>query len=104
LLALSSARRLPDYPNVPTLAELGYPGLTGVTWFSVSGPPGMPRDIVNKLNAEIRRGLKTPAAQAQLKLENMVTTDDDAAAFTQFVSSEIERWTPPARSLLKATR
>jgi tripartite-type tricarboxylate transporter receptor subunit TctC len=99
LLAVTSPKRLPQYPNVPTFAELGYPNLTGTTWFSVSGPPGMPPAIVERLNAEIRRGLQTPAAKKQMANESMVTADYDAAAFTQYVASEIERWGPAAKAL-----
>jgi tripartite-type tricarboxylate transporter receptor subunit TctC len=102
LLALTAEKRLPDYPDAPTFTELGYPGLTGITWFGISGPAGMPRAIVDKINAEVRRGLKTPAIVKQLQLESMVTADYDAAAFTRYVASEIERWTPMVRSLAKS--
>ena len=99
LLALSSPKRLPEYPEVPTFAELGYPALTGTTWFSLSGPPGMPATLVDKINAEVRRGLQTPAIRNQLAAESMETADYDAAAFTRFVAAEITRWTPAVRSL-----
>lgn len=99
LLALSSLKRLPEYPDVPTFAELGYPALTGTTWFALSGPPGMPAALVDKINAEVRQGLQTPAIRKQLAAESMETIDYDAAAFTRFVAAEIARWTPAVRSL-----
>jgi tripartite-type tricarboxylate transporter receptor subunit TctC len=99
LLALTSPKRLPQYPNVPTFAELGYPNLTGTTWFAVSGPPGMPPAIVEKLNAEIRRGLQTPAVKLLMANESMGPGDYDAAGFTRYVASEIARWGPEARAL-----
>ncbi len=99
LLAVSASKRVARYPNTPTLAELGYPALTGTTWFAISGPPGMPKAVVDKLNAEIRRGLQTPALRTALANESMETMDLDAAAFTRYVASEIERWAPAARSL-----
>lgn len=99
LLAVSSPKRVARYPDTPTLAELGYPQLTGTTWFSISGPPGMPKDVVDKLNAEIRRGMQTPALVKALANESMETMDLDAAAFTKYVASEIARWTPAVRSL-----
>ncbi len=104
LLAVSSAKRVAAYPNTPTLAELGYPGLTGTTWFSLSGPPGMPAAIVEKLNAEVRRGMHGPAIQAMLKAESMETGDLDAAAFTRYVVAENERWGPAIRSLEKGAK
>ena len=99
LLAVSSAKRVLRYPDTPTLAELGYPQLTGTTWFSISGPAGMPHEVVERLNAEIRRGLKTPALVKALANESMETIDLDAASFTKYVASEIARWTPAVRSL-----
>lgn len=98
-LATTSSKRLGDIPAVPTFAELGYPGLTSITWFSLSGPPGMPAALVAKINEEVRRAMKTEAAQKQLAFESMETQDLDAAAFTRFVASEIERWSPLAQSI-----
>ena len=99
LLAVSAAKRVARYPDTPTLAELGYPQLTGTTWFSISGPAGMPKEVVDKLNAEIRRGLQTPALVKALASESMETLDLDAAAFTKYVAAEIARWTPAVKSL-----
>jgi tripartite-type tricarboxylate transporter receptor subunit TctC len=99
LLAVTAPKRLPQYPNVPTFAELGYPNLTGTTWFSLSGPPGMPQAIVDKINTEVRRGLQAPAIKKQMAAESMVPGDLDAAGFTRYVAAEIERWGPAARAL-----
>ena len=101
LLAVTSEKRVPEYPNAPTFIELGYPSLTGITWFGISGPAGMPPAIVDRINAEVRRALKTPDVQKKLQLESMVTSDLDAAAFTKYVAAEIERWTPMVRSIAK---
>lgn len=99
LLAVSSAKRVAAYPQVPTLAELGYPQLTGTTWFSISGPAGMPSAIVERLNTEIRKGLQSPALAKTLAAESMETLDLDPAAFTKYVAAEIARWAPAARAL-----
>ncbi len=104
LLALSSRKRLQEYPGVPTFAELGYPNLTGTTWFGLAGPAGMLPAVVEKLNVEVRRALQTPAVKAQLAVQSMETADYDAAAYRQFVADEIARWTPAARSALAAAR
>ncbi|MGZ5787566.1 MAG: Bug family tripartite tricarboxylate transporter substrate binding protein [Ramlibacter sp.] len=103
-LATTASKRLPEHPNVPTFAELGYPQLTARTWFSISGPAGMPKPIVDRINAEVRRGLQTPAIKQQLALESIESDDFDAATFTQYVKSEIDRWTPLAKSVSKADR
>jgi tripartite-type tricarboxylate transporter receptor subunit TctC len=93
-LAVTAVKRVEDYPDVPTFAELGYPQLTAITWFSVSGPAGMPPSIVTTLNAEIRKGLHSPALKKQLIFEGVETQDFDPEHFNQFFRSEINRWAP----------
>jgi tripartite-type tricarboxylate transporter receptor subunit TctC len=103
-LATTASKRLPEHPNVPTFAELGFPALTARTWFSLSGPAGMPKPLVDRINAEVRRGLQTPAIKQQLALESIESDDFDAATFTQYVKSEIDRWTPLAKTVTQANR
>jgi tripartite-type tricarboxylate transporter receptor subunit TctC len=100
-LAITAAKRLPDLPDVPTFDELGMKELTAITWFGLSGPAGMPRDIVGKLNAEVRAALALPDVREKLGPEGIETNSLDADAFTAFVRSEIERWTPVARAAAK---
>jgi tripartite-type tricarboxylate transporter receptor subunit TctC len=97
-LAVSSASRVPDFPDVPTFRELGYPELTAAIWFSLSGPAGMPQEIVQKLNAEVRRALKSPDVQQRLRPESIEAGDLDPQQVAQFMQSEIERWTPVVRA------
>src|SRR3989442_8430693 len=59
-LAVSSAKRIPEFPEVPTFGELGYPELTASIWFSLSGPAGIAPEIVSRLNAEVRRAPPAP--------------------------------------------
>lgn len=99
VLAVTSARRLKDYSEVPTFAELGYPKLTAVTWFSLSGPPGMPKSLAARINAEVRKGLHTAAIREQLALEDIETQDLDVDAFNRFFQSEIELWSPLTKSI-----
>src|SRR5262245_23705901 len=68
-LAVSSAKRVPEFPDLPTFAELGYPELTASIWFSLSGPAGMQPEVVNRLNAEVRRILQLPDVREKLRLE-----------------------------------
>ena len=93
-LAVTSSKRLKDFPHVPTFAELGFSKLTSVTWFSLSGPAGMPAALVTKLNAEVRRIMKSPPAQEQLTKSSMETFDWDVPKFNQFFLDEIKRWAP----------
>ena len=98
-LALSSARRLPDFADVPTFAESGYPELVATVWFSLSGPAGLPPPIVAKLNAEVRDILKLPDVRQRLQGDGVEPNDLDAAAFTEFVRAEMVRWAPLARAV-----
>jgi len=93
-LAISSQKRLSDYPDLPTFTELGFPDLVATTWFSLSGPAGMPSDVVTLLNAEVRRILKLPDVREKLRVEGIEPNDLDSRAFTEFLRRELERWTP----------
>jgi tripartite-type tricarboxylate transporter receptor subunit TctC len=97
-LALSSAQRLPDYKDIPTFAEQGYPDLVAIVWFSLSGPAGLPAEIVNKLNAEVRRALETSDVRDKLRHEGITPNRLDAKEFNAFVADEIRRWGPIVRT------
>lgn len=97
-LALSSAARLPDYPDVPTFAESGYPDIIGTVWFSISGPANMPADIVQKLNAEIRRAMETTDVRERLRQDGITPNRLDAKEFNAFVADELRRWGPIVRA------
>ncbi len=99
--AVTSTRRMPDMPNVPTFSEAGYPDLVATTWFGVSGPPGMPPAMVERINAEIRKGLKTDGMQKMMAQEGIQSQDWDAATFTRFMRSETDRWIPLVQSVQK---
>jgi tripartite-type tricarboxylate transporter receptor subunit TctC len=100
-LALTAEKRLPELPDVPTFGELGMKELTAITWFGLSGPAGMAREVIGKLNAEVRAALALPDVREKLAPEGIETNNLDPDAFTAFVRSEIERWTPVARGAAK---
>lgn len=98
-LAMSSAARVPDYPDVPTFKELGYPQLVASVWFSLSGPPGLHADIVNRLNTEVRRILQLPDVRERLRPQAIEPATLDPKEFAAFVASEFRRWAPLVREL-----
>ena len=100
-LAVSSARPMAEFPAVPTMKALGYPELVAVTWFGISGPAGVPKEIVGRLNAEVVKALDTPAVRKRLEAEGIETEKMSPEEFTAFVASEIAKWTPIARSVVK---
>jgi len=100
-LAITSSERLAELPDVPTFKELGYPRLSGAAWFAISGPPGLPRNIAERLNAEVRSIMGTPEAKAELLKQNMETFLWDLPTFNKFAQSEIEFWTPYTKEMLQ---
>lgn len=91
-LALSSGKRLPAYPDIPTFAEQGYPELVAAVWFSLSGPAGLPQDVVARLNSEVRRALEQPDMRERMRHDGIEANSLDAAQFTAFVATELRRW------------
>jgi tripartite-type tricarboxylate transporter receptor subunit TctC len=97
-LAISTAARLPEYPDVPTFVEAGYKELVATIWFSLSGPANLPGDIVERLNVEVRRALELPDVKERLKPEGIVPGNLDARQFVNFVVEETQRWAPVVRT------
>jgi len=97
-LAVTANRRLPDFPDIPTFVESGY-DLVSTTWFSLSGPPGLPKDIVNAVNREVIKAFAKPEVQARLRTEQILTQAMTPAEFTKFVADEYARWKPVAQQI-----
>jgi tripartite-type tricarboxylate transporter receptor subunit TctC len=101
-LAMSSPERLTDFPDVPTLKELGYLDLVATTWFALSGPSGLPNDIVERLNREVIRTLDAPGARRQMQQEDFLTQPMTPRQFTDFMRGEIAKWGPIAEQVIKS--
>lgn len=97
-LAISAAARLPEFPDIPTFGEMGYPGLVATVWFSLSGPANLPVDIVERLNAEVNRALELSEVRERLKPEGIVPNRLSAREFNAFVADEVRRWGPVVRA------
>jgi tripartite-type tricarboxylate transporter receptor subunit TctC len=93
-LAMSSAERPKDFPDVPTLKELGYPDLVATTWWALSGPARLPPEIVEKINREVNKSLDLPQVRKQLEREEVKTQAMTPAEVTAFVQSEVAKWVP----------
>jgi len=103
-LAISTEQRLPDFPDVPTFKEQGYPELVASTWFALSGPAGLPQEIVNRLNVEVVKAMHAPDVAARFAREAIDTKSLNAADFNQFFKDEEMRWTPLARRVAAEAR
>jgi tripartite-type tricarboxylate transporter receptor subunit TctC len=93
-IAVTSPERMPDYPDLPTFKELGYPELVSSTWFSLSGPAKVPAEIVMRLNREINTIMAKDEVQARMRRDGLLTESMTPERFTQFVAAESARWTP----------
>ena len=93
-LAHTFKTRLPDYAEVPTFTELGYPDLVSTNWFALAAPAGLPRDIAEKVNREIVKMVQRPDIQKRLREDGLVAEPFDIAEFRAFISQEIARWKP----------
>ncbi|MEJ8860058.1 tripartite tricarboxylate transporter substrate binding protein [Variovorax robiniae] len=87
-LAVTSARRSPSLPDVPTLAESGLPGMNMVTWIGFVAPAGTDRAIVAKLNGEITRILKLPETSEKLGAMGMDVVASSPEQFTQTIKDD----------------
>jgi tripartite-type tricarboxylate transporter receptor subunit TctC len=97
-IAVTAKKRIARFPAVPTFVELGHSDLIATTWFSLSGPPGLPPSIVARLNREVAKAIDLPEVRARLDQEGIEAEKMDATAFMGFVQGEIARWTPIVKS------
>ncbi len=91
-LAVSTTRRSPAVPEIPTMAEAGVPGYVAVAWFGLLAPANTPRDIVNKLSAETARILKMPDVNSRLSDLGAEPVGSTPAKFDAHIKAEIVKW------------
>ena len=97
-LAVSSAERLAALPDVPTVAESGYPGFEADQWYGIVAPAGTPAATVARLNAVINQVLALPELAQQLAVEGAVPTPTTPTAFAELIQREIPRWAAVVRA------
>lgn len=93
-LAVSSKKRLEALPDVPTVAETGYPGFEADQWYGVVAPAGTPADIVRKLNSQINQALNSPELKTRLQTEGAIAMPTTPEAYGAHIKREIARWKP----------
>lgn len=98
-LAISSAARVPELPDVPTLVELGYPELVVRTWYGLSGPAGLSPEIVTRINAVVNKAMELPKVQQQLAGEAVETKAMTPAEFTRFMQDQVGQWVPAVKAM-----
>jgi tripartite-type tricarboxylate transporter receptor subunit TctC len=96
-IGVAIPQRSPYLPDVPTLAEQGYPGFESVGWIGLAAPAKTPGAILDRLNAEIAKMLSDPAVKARFEQLAFTPVGDSRAQFTAFVKSEIAKWSKVAK-------
>jgi tripartite-type tricarboxylate transporter receptor subunit TctC len=97
-LAVTTETRLPYLPDVPTIAESGFPGYEVNSWQGIFAPAGTPKDVVNKINGEAVRMINTPAVRERIRLEGAEPVGSTPEEFTRRVASEIAKWSKVAKA------
>lgn len=96
-LAVSSAKRLPQLPDVPTLDELGYPGMEDYTWVGFFVPAATPRAIAEKLNAAVLKAVQNPQMKQRLDAVAFEVRAAPLADTQKYVRSEVAKWAKVVR-------
>jgi tripartite-type tricarboxylate transporter receptor subunit TctC len=91
-LAVSSPKRLPYAPQIPTVAESGFPGYEASVWFGLFAPAGTPPAVVNKISADSRFVLNEPQMREKLQAAGFEIVGSTPAAFTERVKNEVQKW------------
>jgi tripartite-type tricarboxylate transporter receptor subunit TctC len=96
-LAVSSAKRIPALPDVPTFAEAGFPGIEDYTWVGLFLPAGTPAPIVQKLNAAVNRALESPDVRERLAANAFDPVGGSPQQAAEYVKAEIAKWAKVVR-------
>ena len=98
-LAVGTTERSPAYPEIPTIAESGFPGFEARAWQGIAGPANLPADIVRQLNGAFTKAMAAPEVHQRLLdggLDPIVGTPE---AFAAFIRSEIDKWSKVAKEV-----
>jgi tripartite-type tricarboxylate transporter receptor subunit TctC len=91
-LAVTSAKRIPQLPNVPTMQEAGVPGYDATIWLALLAPAGTPAHIVNRLNSDVAKIMNTPETQKAMFDAGVEVSLSTPAAMSQLMVSELDKW------------
>ena len=92
-LAVTGDARSPLLPDVPTMAESGFPGFSAYVWSGLAAPKGTPQPVLDKLNAQLRQAVRSPDVQAFIAGQSLEAVTDTPQEFKTFFDSEKTRWT-----------
>lgn len=88
----TDGKRAPSMPDVPSMAELGIPGMSIYAWQGLAGPRGLPREIVDRLQGEVAKALKEPAVKDWFTAQDAEIVGSTPQEFSEFFLGELRRW------------
>ncbi|HUQ75679.1 MAG TPA: tripartite tricarboxylate transporter substrate binding protein [Burkholderiales bacterium] len=92
MIATTAPRRIPQLPDLPTIAESGLPGFEAAGWYGFFTTAGAPRDVLQKLNSEIVKALTTPELAERIEKMGLVPSPQSLDEAARFVNAEAEKW------------
>jgi tripartite-type tricarboxylate transporter receptor subunit TctC len=98
-LAVTSAKRLPQLPDVPTMTESGFPGFVSTSWTGLLAPAHTPREVIDKLNAQVNEGLKSTELKAALAKVSNEPVGGTPKEFADTIKGDIDKWAPVVKAL-----
>jgi tripartite-type tricarboxylate transporter receptor subunit TctC len=98
LIATVGSKRSGKYPDLPTLAEAGYPQVDGKVWYGISGPPGLPKPVVSRLSAELKRLLGMADVRERFGQQGADATFLPPDEFVAFLKAEWAKWGPVVKA------
>lgn len=98
-IAVTTARRFPLLPSLPTIAESGYPGFEALAWNGIMAPAQTPRAAIDRLNTEINATMKLPDVIQKMNASGFALIGGPPEDLTQLIRAEIARWTPVIRKV-----
>ena len=97
-VALGSLTRDPQFSDIPTVAESGYPGFEAIQWVGLLAPAGTPKDIVGRLNMEINLAIKEPDLIAKFAQQGMTPAGGSPEEFGKLIHTEVTQWMEVAKT------
>jgi tripartite-type tricarboxylate transporter receptor subunit TctC len=97
-IAVTSARRSPAAPDIPTIAESGFPGFEATAWHGMLAPAGTPRPVISRLHDEAVKALAAPDVQERLAALGFDVVGSTPEEFRGYIQSEIRKWAPVVKA------
>ena len=92
ILAVTSERRFPGLPDVPTVAESGVPGYAATSWNAIAAPAKTPRAVIDRLNREINAALKAPEVVEKLAAQGVTARGGTPEDMRRLVAADVDKW------------